>query len=70
MPPVGLPPPSGLPPGEIWPAGIQPVPAFNAAQGDMLRAWHALEMQMGPICRRRMLRATFFRARLKKAVAL
>lgn len=66
----GLPPPT-LPPGvEItWPPGIR-TPDITKKENDLSDAWHELQKQAGPVARRRLNRATFYRARLKKAVAL
>lgn len=64
-------PPPPLPPGVsvTWPPGIAP-PDFRVKQNDLSDAWHELQKQAGPVARRRLNRATFYRARLKRIVAL
>ena len=49
---------------------VSPDYAFNKQENDLFAAWNELAKQLGPVASRRMNRATFYRARLKKAVAL
>lgn len=65
---AGLPPlpdPAGI--GVNIPLKLM-TPQVTKAENDMTKAWHELQRQMGPVTRARMLRATFYRARLKQVV--
>jgi hypothetical protein len=67
---AGLPPPA-FPPGvtPILPPGVFDTDV-RKPENDLFLAWHELGKQLGPVALRRMKRATYYRALLKKAVAL
>lgn len=54
----------------LTPTGLLIPPDVRKAENDLWRAWSEFSKQTGPVMRRRMIRATFYRARLKRAVML
>lgn len=45
-------------------------PPITKAENDLYAAWHTFAKQIGPVAHRRLKRATFYRAQLKKIVSL
>lgn len=43
-------------------------PDIRLAENDLFRAWHAMANELGPVARRRVLRARYFRVRYRNAV--